>query len=50
VEKTAGNVYQQWDIDPFDPVPYADEDDITNTGVDTGVADDDQFHGDNVEW
>lgn len=53
VEKTGGNIWEQWDIDPFDPVPYGDADIPTNTGDDTGVADDiddDQFHGDNVQW
>lgn len=50
VEKTGGKTWEQWDIDPFDPVPYGNADVITNTGDDTGVADDDEFHGDNVEW
>lgn len=50
VEKTGGRTLEQWDIDPFDPVPYGNADVITNTGDDTGVADDDEFHGDNVEW
>lgn len=50
VEKTGGKTWEQWDIDPFDPVPYGNADVITNTGDDTGVADDDEFHGDNVSW
>ncbi len=50
VEKSGGRTLEQWDIDPFDPVPYGNADVITNTGDDTGVADDDEFHGDNVEW
>lgn len=57
VNKSGGRTWEQWDIDPFDPVPYENADIPTNmgdkrngTGVDTGVADDDQFHGDNVSW
>ena len=50
VNKSGGRTWEQWDIDPFDPVPYGNADVITNTGDDTGVADDDEFHGDNVEW
>lgn len=53
VSKSGGRTWEQWDIDPFDPVPYGDVDAITKTGDDTGVADDiddDPFHGDNVSW
>lgn len=43
------NDLDPWDIDLFDPVPNMDDTTIT---VDKKVVDvdDDEFHGDNVEW
>lgn len=51
VEKTGGKTWEQWDIDPFDPVPYVDDEHVKKkceNGCGCNGCDDE--HGDNVAW
>lgn len=51
VNKSGGRTWEQWDIDPFDPVPYVDDEHVKKkceNGCGCNGCDDE--HGDNVAW